>query len=50
MEPVIRDLADTARWVAHYRAEESERDDAVFRDPLARRLACRRAAAGLPKR
>ena len=39
MEPVIRDIADTARWVAYYRAEESERDDAVFRDPLARRLA-----------
>lgn len=39
MEPVIRDIADTARWVAFYRAEESERKDAVFRDPLARRLA-----------
>jgi methyltransferase (TIGR00027 family) len=39
MEPVIRDIADTARWVAFYRAEESDREDAVFRDPLARRLA-----------
>jgi methyltransferase (TIGR00027 family) len=39
MEPLIRDISDTARWVAVYRARESERDDAVFRDPLARALA-----------
>jgi methyltransferase (TIGR00027 family) len=39
MEPVIRDIADTARWVAVFRAEESERSDAIFRDPYARRLA-----------
>ncbi len=39
MEPIIRDIADTARWVAVFRAEESERSDAVFRDPYARRLA-----------
>jgi methyltransferase (TIGR00027 family) len=38
-EPLIRDISDTARWVAVYRARESERDDAVFNDPLARRLA-----------
>jgi methyltransferase (TIGR00027 family) len=38
-EPLIRDIADTARWVAIYRAMESERPDAVFRDPFARRLA-----------
>lgn len=35
----IRGIADTARWVAHYRAEESERHDAHFRDPWARKLA-----------
>ena len=35
----IRDISDTALWVAVYRAQESERDDAVFRDPYARRLA-----------
>lgn len=35
----IRHISDTARWVAEYRAEESERPDALFRDPLARRLA-----------
>jgi methyltransferase (TIGR00027 family) len=35
----IRNISDTARWAAIYRARESERDDAVFRDPFARRLA-----------
>src|SRR5262249_32896164 len=38
-EPLIRDISDTARWVAVYRARESERPDAVFRDPHARALA-----------
>jgi len=38
-ESRIRNISDTARWVAEYRAEESERPDAVFRDPFARRLA-----------
>ena len=38
-EPLIRDISDTARWVAVYRARESEREDAVFRDPFARALA-----------
>jgi methyltransferase (TIGR00027 family) len=37
--PLIRDISDTARWVAFYRALESERPDAHFRDHLARRLA-----------
>jgi len=32
-------VADTALWVAMYRALETERTDAVFRDPLAGRLA-----------
>ena len=35
----LRDISDTARWVAIYRAIESERPDALYRDPLARRLA-----------
>ena len=39
MEPVIRNISDTARWVAWYRAQESDRPDAVFHDGLARRLA-----------
>jgi methyltransferase (TIGR00027 family) len=32
-------VSDTAMWVAMYRAIESERPDAIFRDPYARRLA-----------
>jgi len=35
----LRDISDTARWVAMYRARETERPDPLFRDPLARRLA-----------
>ncbi len=41
-EDLIRNISDTALWVAVYRAMESERDDAVFRDPFARRLAGKR--------
>ena len=36
---LIRNISDTARWVAVYRARETERPDALFRDPFARRLA-----------
>jgi methyltransferase (TIGR00027 family) len=35
----IQHVSDTASWIAAYRARESERPDAVFRDPLARKLA-----------
>jgi methyltransferase (TIGR00027 family) len=35
----IDNISDTARWVAVYRAMETERPDAHFRDPYARRLA-----------
>ena len=35
----ITHVSDTARWVAVYRAMESERPDALFSDPYARRLA-----------
>jgi len=38
-EPLIRNISDTARWAAAFRAQETERPDALFRDPLARRLA-----------
>ena len=41
-EPLIRNISDTARWVAVYRARETERPDALFRDPYARRLAGKR--------
>lgn len=34
----ISHISDTARWVAYYRAMESDRPDAHFRDPYARRL------------
>ena len=37
-EPRIQHVSDTALWVACYRAMESERPDALFRDDLARRL------------
>lgn len=34
----IRNVSDTALWVAICRARESERPDAIFNDPYARRL------------
>jgi methyltransferase (TIGR00027 family) len=37
-EGTIQNVSDTALWVAHYRAQESERPDALFRDPLAKAL------------
>jgi methyltransferase (TIGR00027 family) len=42
--PLIRDVSDTAFWIAHHRAMETERVDALFRDPLAGRLAGERGA------
>lgn len=41
----IRNVSDTALWVAIYRAMESERPDAIFRDPYARRLGGARGEA-----
>jgi methyltransferase (TIGR00027 family) len=41
-EPLIRNVSDTALWSAVYRAAETERPDALFRDPYARRLAAER--------
>ena len=41
----ISHISDTARWVAVYRAMESERPDAIFQDPYARRLAGPRGEA-----
>jgi methyltransferase (TIGR00027 family) len=35
----VRNVSDTARWVAYFRAMETRRPDAVFRDPYAERLA-----------
>jgi methyltransferase (TIGR00027 family) len=44
-ETPIRNVSDTALWVAIYRAIESERPDALFRDPYARRLGGARGEA-----
>jgi methyltransferase (TIGR00027 family) len=44
-EPLIANVSDTALWVATYRAMESERKDALFQDPFARRLAGERGEA-----
>ena len=41
----IRNVSDTALWVAIYRAQESERPDALFQDPYARRLGGARGQA-----
>jgi methyltransferase (TIGR00027 family) len=35
----VRGVSDTARWVAYFRALETQRPDALFRDPYAERLA-----------
>lgn len=50
-EQLIGHVSDTAFWVAHYRAMEGERPDALFRDPLAGVLAGERGkkiAAAMP--
>ena len=41
----IRNVSDTALWVAIYRAMETERKDALFNDPYARRLGGERGEA-----
>lgn len=38
-DSLIENVSDTAFWVAHYRAVETQRSDALFRDPLAGLLA-----------
>src|SRR5271157_335027 len=35
----VRNISDTALWVAYFRARETQRTDALFRDPYAERLA-----------
>jgi len=39
MDSLVSNVSDTARWVTAHRAKESARPDALFRDPLAERLA-----------
>ena len=38
-DELIRNVSDTALWIAAYRALETDRPDAVFKDPLAKKLA-----------
>ena len=38
-ERTVRHISDTARWAAVFRARETDRPDALFRDPYAARLA-----------
>jgi len=38
-QPTFENISDTARWAAVYRARETDRKRALFRDPFARRLA-----------
>jgi methyltransferase (TIGR00027 family) len=45
MSSAIHDVSDTAFWIAHHRALETERSDALFRDPLAALLAGERGRA-----
>ena len=45
----FEDVADTAYVTAHYRASESEREDALFHDPFARTLAGPHGAAATAK-
>jgi len=52
-QPVIQSVADTAFMVAWFRAMETERPDALFRDPLAAKVAGeegRRMVASLGRR
>jgi hypothetical protein len=36
-DTIVSNVSDTARWVAVYRASESARSDALFRDPFVKR-------------
>lgn len=38
MSEIIQHVSDTSFWVAYYRSVESERPDAIFKDPFARVL------------
>lgn len=44
MSEFIKNVSDTAFWVAHYRAIESERSDSLFKDPFAKILVKDRAS------
>jgi methyltransferase (TIGR00027 family) len=44
-DPLISNVSDTARWMAAYRATETRRPDALFRDPYSDLLAGERGHA-----
>jgi methyltransferase (TIGR00027 family) len=44
MDTPINQITDTAFWIAAFRAQESARHDAVFKDPLAAKLAGEKGA------
>jgi methyltransferase (TIGR00027 family) len=51
-DTALPDISDTARWVAVYRALETQRPDGLFRDAFASRLAGERGreiAEGMPR-
>jgi methyltransferase (TIGR00027 family) len=51
-QPLIQDVSDTAFWVAYYRVLETERADALFKDPLAKVLIddrAKRIAESMPQ-
>ena len=51
-DTLIENVSDTAFWIAHYRALETQRADALFHDPLAGLLAGERGkqiANAMPK-
>ena len=41
---VVRNISDTALWAAHFRAQETRRPDALFRDPYAEKLGAQQGA------
>ena len=40
----VRNISDTALWAAHFRAQETRRPDALFRDPYAEKLGAQQGA------
>jgi len=41
---IVRNISDTALWAAHFRAQETRRPDALFRDPYAEKLGAQQGA------
>jgi len=41
---IVRNISDTALWAAYFRAQETRRPDALFRDPYAEKLGAQQGA------